>query len=77
MSAAARLDLVDAAAAAWADAAPALHGALVYLDAGAAAAAAATGLALLLGLGAAAVCDLAAPSPAVRLPRVACAGCGA
>ncbi len=66
------VDLVDAAAAAWADGAAALHGALVYLDEGAAAAAAAAGLPLLLGLGAAGVCDLRAPRAAVR----ACGGAG-
>jgi hypothetical protein len=58
--------LLDAAAAGWADAASALHGAVVYLDAGAAAAVAPLGLPLLLGLGALAACDLAQPRPSVR-----------
>lgn len=58
--------LLDAAAAGWADAAAALHGAVVYLDAGAAAAVAPLGLPLLLGLGALAACDLAQPRPSVR-----------
>lgn len=63
--------LLDAAAAGWADAASALHGAVVYLDAGAAAAAAPLGLSLLLGLGALAVCDLAHPRPEARASNVA------
>jgi hypothetical protein len=58
--------LLDAAAAGWADAAAALHGAVVYLDEGAAAAVAPLGLPLLLGLGALAACDLAQPRPSVR-----------
>jgi hypothetical protein len=58
--------LLDAAAAGWADVAAALHGAVVYLDAGAAAAAAPLGVATLLGLGALAACDLASPRASVR-----------
>ena len=61
--------LLDAAAAGWADAAAALHDAVVYLDAGAAAAAAPLGLPLLMGLGARAACDLAQPRAWVRKRR--------